>query len=148
VAALLAAAALAVVLGIEVHGQATRIDRLQRAVSNPLDRAVEQAIDDPGATLVELTSTDGHLVVRGAITPGGLAYLRASGLPALPAGHTYQLWGATGQALVSLGVLGPDPTVVAFHDADYALFAITAEDSPGGVVASQQAPVVKGTRAT
>jgi hypothetical protein len=144
---LLAAAVLAVVfLGVQVNDQANRIDQLQSAMGDPLDQAVNQAIDAPGSTLVDLRSTDGQIVVRGAITKSGLGYLRTSGLPALPAGHTYQLWGATGDGMVSLGVLGGDPTVVTFHDADYNLFAITAEDSPTGVVTSHKAAVVTGER--
>jgi hypothetical protein len=145
-AALLAAAVLAAVLGVQVHDQANRIDQLDAAMTNPFDPAFEHAIDDPTSTLVQLASTVRQIVVRGAVTKTGLAYLRASGLPALPAGHTYQLWGSTGDGLVSLGVLGTRPEVVTFHDADYNLFAITAEDTPGGVVTSHQVAVVKGAR--
>ncbi len=145
--AALAAAVVAVVfLGVQVNDQANRIDDLRSAMGNPLDQAVNQAIDDPGSTLVQLTSSDGQIVVRGAITKTGLAYLRTTGLPALPTGHTYQLWGATGDGMVSLGVLGADPLVVTFHDAEYNLFAITAEDSPAGVISSHHSAVVTGSR--
>jgi hypothetical protein len=144
--ALVAAALLAAVLGLEVHDQANRIDKLETAMANPLAPAMEAAFDDPGSTLVALTSEDGGTVVRGVVTPGGTAYLRATTLPPLATGRTYQLWGATGGGLVSLAVLGPNPGVVTFRDADYDLFAITAEESPGGVVSSRKPAGVKGTR--
>jgi hypothetical protein len=144
--ALAAAAALVAVLGIQLHDQANRIDELETAMADPLTPAFDEALVAPGSKLVELASVDGKLVVRGAITESGMAYMRATSLPALDDRHTYQLWGSTGDRLVSLGVLGSHPAVVTFRDADYSLFAITAEDDPAGVVSSAKPAVVKGAR--
>ncbi|MGD9797925.1 MAG: anti-sigma factor [Acidimicrobiia bacterium] len=144
--ALAAAAVLAVVLGIQVRDQANRIDQLETAMEDPAGPGFDAALDDPSSELFELASDDGAVVVRGAITGSGIGYLRATGLPALAAGQTYQLWGAAGTELVSLGVLGADPGVVTFRDAGYGQFAITAEDRPGGVVSSSKPAVVQGSR--
>lgn len=139
-----AAAALVIaVLGIQVLRQDQRIDELRVAAQDPLDAAV----DAPGSRPIELASSDGAVVLRGAVAPDGTGYLAAGDLPALAGGRTYQLWGAAGDTLISLGVLGPDPDVVAFRGDAYEAFAITAEDAPG-VIASSAAPVVVGAVAT
>ena len=48
------------------------------------------------------------------IDDSGTAFLLNQGLPALPAGRTYQLWILGGPRPVSLGLLGSDPATVAF----------------------------------
>jgi hypothetical protein len=139
-----AAALLIAVLGVQVHDQDQRIDTLQTALADPMTPAFESALDDPHSRLFALTSDDGDIVLRGAVTEDGVAYLRASALPDLPESKTYQLWGAAGDQLVSLGVLGESPTVLSFRANPYRLFAITEEDGPG-VVRSANRPVVSGT---
>lgn len=143
--ALAAAAALLVVLGVQVVRQGDRIDELEAAtVVDPLDAAFEAALDDPSATVVELAAPDGTVLLRGAVTADGTGYLRASNLPALADARTYQLWGGTPAGdLVSLGVLGADPGVVAFDATGFELLAISEEDVPG-VVAPTADPVVAG----
>jgi hypothetical protein len=143
-AALAAAAVLAVVLGIQVRSQDQRIDELQTALQDPMLPAFQTALDDPRSQVFELTSADGQVVLRGALTPDGTGYLRAQGLPRLPGDRTYQLWGAAGDELVSLGVLGTEPGIVVFPAASYSLFAITEEAAPG-VVVSANPPVVAGS---
>jgi hypothetical protein len=144
-AALVAAAAgVVAVLGFQVRQQDQRIDELQAAVADPLAPAFEAALDAPDSQLVELTSADGTIVLRGAVTDDGTGYLRASALPRLDLDRTYQLWGAAGDELVSLGVLGAEPDVVTFGARDFDGFAITEEDAPG-VVTSRNRPVVTGT---
>jgi anti-sigma-K factor RskA len=64
----------------------------------------------------------------------------------LPTDRTYQLWGVIGGKTISLGLLGPDPSVVPFSvagDGSVQAFAITAEHA-GGVVQSTNQPVVSG----
>jgi hypothetical protein len=102
---------------------------------------MERVLDAPGSRMVALASADGTTVVHGVVAADGTGYLRASALPALPGGRTYQLWGRSAGRLVSLGVLGAEPGVVSFHDAGYDLLAITDEASPG-VVTTANAPVV------
>ena len=140
-----AAAAVVVValLGWQVNDQGRRIDTLQSALTDPLVPAFEEALDDPDSQLFELASTDGALKVRGAIMADGTGYLRATSLPELGAGRTYQLWGITGELAVSLGVLGDEPGVVAFRSFGYGVIAVTEEDAPG-VVQPESAPVVAG----
>jgi anti-sigma-K factor RskA len=127
-------------LGVQLRRQDQRIDDLQAALQDPLLLAFDDAVTDPDSRLIELASADGEVVLRGAITDDGVGYLSASPLPALPADRTYQLWGGSGDELVSLGVLGDDPRIVSFAAEPYELFAITEEQTPG-VVTSRNPPV-------
>ena len=70
----------------------------------------------------------------------------ADDLPALAADRTYQLWALADGQKISAGVLGARPQVVAFRYAPSGLsgFAVTDEHA-GGVVSTQNAPVVLGT---
>jgi anti-sigma-K factor RskA len=144
-AVLAAAAAVLVVLGVTVVRQGDRIDQLEAtATTDPLEVAFQAALDDPTTTLVELASPDGSVQLRGAVTDDGRGFLRASSLPALDDDRTYQLWGAAPSGdLVSLGVLGADPGVVAFDASGFELLAVSEEDLPG-VVAPTADPVVAG----
>jgi anti-sigma-K factor RskA len=144
-ALLAAAAAVLVVLGVTVVRQGDRIDQLEAAATaDPLEVAFQSALDDPSTQLVELSSPDGSVQLRGAVTADGRGLLRAGGLPALADDRTYQLWGATPAGdLVSLGVLGADPGVVAFDATGFELLAVSEEDLPG-VVAPTADPVVAG----
>lgn len=138
-----AAAVVAVVLGVQVRAQDRRIDDLQVAARDPLAAALQDALDDPRSQALQLVSADGGVEVRGAITAAGVGYLRADDLPRLDGTRTYQLWGAAGDRLVSLGVLGADPGVVTFRGAAYDGFAITEEAAPG-VVVTDRTPMVAG----
>lgn len=142
-AGLAAAAMVAALLGIQVRHQAERINRIEAAVSDPLSAKAQAAMDLPGTRTVELTSTDGSTRLVVVLTKAGDGYLRAGALPKLASGRTYQLWGATGGMLVSLGVLGADPGVVTFPATAYSALAVTDEAAPG-VVQSRNAPVVSG----
>ncbi len=139
-----AAAALVVgVLGVQVTRQDDRIDELEVALTDPLEVAYAAALADPRSEILELASADGQVALRGAVAPDGTGYLRADPLPPLDPDRTYQLWGGSGDQLVSLGVLGGDPDIVAFAARPYELFAITEEVRPG-VVTSANPPVVSG----
>ncbi len=123
----LAAAALVVIaaLGWTAFDANRRLDDLEgdRGVA----AAMADALADPASTVVDL---EGDVDVR-AVIDGGHGYLAASDLPPAPAGRTYQLWGATGDELVSLGVLGGDPTgVVAFEAGDVDALALSVEQGP------------------
>ncbi len=153
-AAAVVAAALGV-LGWQVHRQSGRIDRIGAGVpgltgSGPaVAQAAAAALADPRAHLVVLASPDGRLQVTGVLEPDGSGYLvRGTDLPALSAGRAYQLWGVVGAQKISLGVLGPTPSVVAFHaGAPVTALAITAEPG-GGAVQPTSAPIVVGTVGT
>jgi anti-sigma factor RsiW len=143
--ALAAAAAIVVaVLGVQVHRQDDRISDLQSALRSPMAPAYHDALADPASDVVNLTSADGHVVARIAVTRAGTAYLGLDDLPRLAADRTYQLWGRAGDALVSLGVLGNDPTIVAVPASNYSLFAIT-EEVAAGVVQTHNTPIATAT---
>jgi anti-sigma-K factor RskA len=139
------AAAVIAVLGVQVRDQDRRIDELQAALANPNRPGYEAAAADPQADHFALASADGSTKVVGVITEDGTAYLDVSALPTLAGDQTYQLWGAAGKDLVSLGVLGTNPKVISFPaGANYRAFALTVEDAPG-VVTTEHDPVVTGT---
>lgn len=144
--ALAAAAVVAALLGVQLRNQDRRIDELRAALRDPLVPAFQATLEDPDSHVIRLTSADGDISLRGVVTSDGLGYLRATALPSLPDGATYQLWGGAGDRLISLAVLGPEPRVVTFQARHYTLFAITAEDAPG-VVVTANPPVVAGTTA-
>jgi anti-sigma-K factor RskA len=78
------------------------------------------------------------------VLPDGSAYLVVHQLPSLAADQTYQLWAIVGDRKVSVGVLGREPSVAAFHvDANPALLAVTAEQA-GGVTSTDKTPVIVG----
>jgi hypothetical protein len=79
------------------------------------------------------------------VLPNGTGYLMAHELPDLGEARTYQLWGQTGTALISLGLLGSDPAeVVPFQvSGELAALAIT-EEVAGGVAQSDNPPALLG----
>jgi hypothetical protein len=90
-----------------------------------------------------LRTPDGDVLAVAAVLPDGQGYLIGQDLPELD-DRIYQLWGVSGDQVVSLGSLGGDPTVVAFHgEPDMSGLAITAEDAP--VEQSSNPAVVAGT---
>ena len=132
-----AAAAVVAVLGFQVRELQDRIDEMPASATAELAAAMA----DPDAELVHLDGGDGASVP--VVISGGNAWLDAAALPDAGDGRTYQLWGASGDELVSVAVLGRDPGVVSFDAAGYAALAITEEVAPG-VVRSEQDPVVIG----
>lgn len=100
------------------------------------------ALQNPDSTLYSLSAPEGEATALVVVLPDGTGYLARHNLPNL-AGETYQLW-AVGDSVVSAGVLGGSPGVVAFKlDQAARGFAISVE-LPGGVVVSQNEPVVSG----
>jgi Anti-sigma-K factor rskA/Putative zinc-finger len=148
---LAAAAAIVVVLGAlgwQVHRQDDQISRLRAGLGGSgVAATARAAAADPRSALYVLTSSDGRIAVPGVLEPDGAGFLlRATGLPGLAGGRTYQLWGIIGPQRISLGLLGGAPDVVAFHVASPGItaLAITAEQ-PGGAVQPTANPVVAGT---
>jgi anti-sigma-K factor RskA len=148
---LVAAAAIVVVvgaLGWQVHREDGQIGRLRAGLGGSgVAAAARAAAADPHSAFYVLTSSDGHIAVPGVLEPGGAGFLlRATALPGLAGGRTYQLWAIIGQQRISLGLLGAAPDVVAFHVAspDVSALAVTAEQA-GGAVQPTASPVVAGT---
>jgi anti-sigma-K factor RskA len=142
----IAAAAIAiVVLAAQVaslHGQLNRSRSLSSAATAA---AFNRAVQAPGAREVGLESGSGATLARVVLMADGSGYLRGDHLAPLSPHQTYQLWAFTGNAntpnVVSAGVLGPDPSAVAFHASGPVHgFAVTVE-SAGGVVTSHHAPI-------
>jgi anti-sigma factor RsiW len=145
-AALGAAAAVVIaVLGVRVVDQQDRLDDLETALADAdLQRAAEAALADARATRTTLRSESGDVAVVAVLLPDGTGYLMAEDLPALPDDRIYQLWGQTEGGLISLGVFRTESGVVPFQaTGSLELLAIT-EESAGGVVASENPPVVAG----
>jgi anti-sigma factor RsiW len=142
-AAAAAAVAVIAVLGVQVSHLDGRVGQLASASERTgMAQAVQAALLDPRARTVPLTAAGGRgpgpsgraLVL--VILPDGSAFALNTGLPALTADHTYQLWGAVGTRLVSLGVLGSHPGDVALHVGDpgaVRAYAVTAERAGGAV---------------
>jgi hypothetical protein len=142
-----AAAVIVGIMGVEVRRQDDRIDDLQAALRSPMAPAYHDALADPDSNVVDLKTADGHVVGRVAITADGTGFVGMKGLDRLPENRTYQLWGKTGDVLVSLGVLGNRPSIVAIPAEQYALFAIT-EEVAGGVVQTRNNPIATATVTT
>ncbi|MGI9121221.1 MAG: anti-sigma factor domain-containing protein, partial [Acidimicrobiales bacterium] len=134
-----AAAAVIAVLGVQIKDQDQRLDGMARLLSiDALERSFQAAEAAPGSEVVEVESFDGLHDAQAVITKEGMGYLQASGLPGVPEGRTYQLWGDTGAQRVSLGPLGADPAVVPFEVSEQFLgVAITEEAEPGVIVSDQ-----------
>lgn len=139
-----AAVAAVAVLGVKVVDQSNELDRYRKGASNTqLSAAAVEALADPTARKARLVSSAGNYSVQVAIEDG-VGYLLASDLPALPDDRTYQLWGVIDGKVISLGVLGSSPKIVAFP-ADKALSTLVLTDEArGGVPVSQQPALAAG----
>ena len=147
-AAVGAAAALAIGgLGVQVLRQQDELDRVRVAVEDgSLLSAANVALRDPSASTVHLRSTDGLVTATAVVLSDGTGYLLAQDLPGLAEDRTYQLWGETDAGLISLGLLGGDPSAIVPFSVGQKVdaLAVTAEDA-GGVVQSDNPAVVAGT---
>ena len=137
------AAAAVAFLGIRLVDQERRPDRPQTTMA--VDAGLwRSAFADPASQTLQLQSADRPAVAQAAIFPDGRGYLLADQLPSLGSGRSYQLWVLVDHERVSAGILGGRPTIAAFHvDQRVEGLAITDEQA-GGVVVSENAPVVFG----
>jgi anti-sigma factor RsiW len=145
------AAAVIAVLGVVVVRQENRIDRMDDELAVPsLEAAAGEAMADPASAKTVLTDpAGGELSATAVVTAEGTGYLVTPNLPVLGDDRTYQLWGIVGEQVISLGVLGTEPSVSVFEVDDKVPvdgFAVTEEVS-GGVVSSANDPTLVGTRA-
>jgi len=139
-----AAAVVAVVLGVQVNHLHHQVN-----ASAPLSSAERSAMALPSTRTVALTAgAAGRPSDRATLvlTSAGTGFVDAGRLAPLTERQTYQLWGVVGRHTISLGLLGPNPSIVAFSVAGnvpVSAFAITAEHS-GGVIQTTHQPVVAG----
>jgi hypothetical protein len=142
-----AAAILVIGFTAEVIHLQDRVGQLQGASpAQQVMRAARTALHDPAASDVNLHSASSGRLAEIAILPSGAAYLVNDGLAALPASRTYQLWGQVGTRLISLGLLGNDPSAIAFEvgSSRITFFAVT-DELAGGAVQPTRAPVAIST---
>lgn len=138
--AAVAAAVAIVALSVSSVRQQGTIDDLEQAQG--LSAAANQAFAAPDARIAEMATANGEVLVRAVVLPDGTGFLLADALPDLD-DRTYQLWGATGDQVVSLGVMGSAPTVLSFP-ADPAMNQLMITEEDGPVVSSTAPPVVAG----
>jgi hypothetical protein len=145
-----AAAAAIAVLGLEVAHLDHRLNQVTAAsAGRSVDAAARDALLDFSAQRITLTRvgpgpSPGAAVV---VQTSGAAFLFNQGLPALPAGETYQLWAMIDGQPISVAVLGSHPATVAFSldgAATTKAFAVTVEPA-GGSVAPTRPPVASTT---
>lgn len=143
------AAAVTAFFGWSIGQQGERLEGIEETVNelvvnDGLRRAATAALEEPDAEQVRLVSSDGRIGVPVVRLPGGAGFALADKLAALPAERTYQLWAVTDEATISLGVMGQDPEVAAFHMTGPVLAYAITEEVAGGVIESAQTPVVVG----
>jgi anti-sigma-K factor RskA len=146
-----AAAIAMVLLAAQVSSLRGQLDRSHRVGTTAMAAAFDRAAKTRGAQEVGLQSGSGATLARIVLLPDGAGYLRGDKLAPLPPNRTYQLWAVTGTGakptVVSAGVLGPDPSAIAFHaSGPVRAFAVTVENE-GGVVVSHNQPVAQGALA-
>jgi anti-sigma factor RsiW len=135
------AAAVIALLALQVGHLDDQIDH------HGVTAAAQAAGRDPQARTVVLASMarPGLAAAHIVVLPSGAGYVINSHLQSLPADETYQLWGLERNRTISLGLLGNDPTDVAFTEGrgtPITAYAVTAERA-GGVVAPTTSPVAQ-----
>ncbi len=146
VVAIAAAAAVVIgVLGAQVAGLSSRLERQEAALDNRrLTAALLSAQGNPEARRADLRSSEGVVLAHVVLEPDGTGFLWTDGLPPAPGDRTYQLWAVVGSTTVSAGVLGPEPGVAAFKVVGDVVGVALSEERRGGVVVSESAPVASG----
>jgi hypothetical protein len=130
----------------------SRVGKLDAvAASHGMSQVVQAALLNPRATHIDLTSAVDKSSSLGQIIvlPSGTAFMVNSDMPELPDNETYQLWGRSGGAMISISLLGNQPKDVALTidpTAHFGGFAVTVEPA-GGVVSPTTSPVAVGALA-
>ncbi|MGC8481776.1 MAG: anti-sigma factor domain-containing protein, partial [Acidimicrobiales bacterium] len=110
------AAAAIVVLSIAIGHLTSEIKSLRGSLSAPqLNAAATSALANPGTRVLSLDSPKGTELALIGVTRSGGAYLIPRSLRVLPPDKTYQLWAPTSHGIVSLGVLGANPSTSWLH---------------------------------
>jgi hypothetical protein len=137
---LAAAAVAAAVVVVALVGQT--ISDPSGSAGSDLAAAAASAFDDPDARLGDLHDDAGTVLATVAVLPDGNAFMRAEDLPQLDEG-IYQMWGASPEHVVSLGVFDDSEDVIAFH-VDPAMDTIMVTHEAEPVERSDRPPVVLG----
>ncbi len=99
---------------------------------------------DPNARLTALRTEDGVAMADVVVQPDGQGYLVPRTMPTLASDRTYQMWGVIGDEVISLGVLGNEPTVSAFSTDPNVQSVLITDEVAGGVAVTQEVPVSQG----
>ena len=138
-----AAIVLLVVVGGLVVANRSGNDSVSPEVA--MQRMADEAAGQPGARTGQLTDAENSMAVKVIVDPQGHAFLMADVLPALDDQHTYQLWAAEGDQMVSLGLLGSSPSMsMVGVDPAVTTLALTVEPM-GGSTGPTSAPMAQGT---
>jgi anti-sigma-K factor RskA len=105
------AAAVVVVLALQLSGANGRITNLQSALRAG---AVGSALRTPGHRVVDLSGPTHDELAKFVMLPDGRGYLVSSTLPPLATDQTYQLWGVVNGRAISIGLMGRSPRDVTF----------------------------------
>jgi hypothetical protein len=139
------AAAVAVFLSVRLVDQEHRLAQMEAATADDgLRQSAIAALANPASQTLQLRSADRPVVAQAAILPDGRGYLLVDQLSGLRPDRSYQLWVLVDNERVSAGILGSRPTVAAFHVGQRLDGLAITEERAGGVVVSENAPVVFG----
>lgn len=104
-----------------------------------------KAAGQRGTRTISLKDSRGVALADVVVTADGRGFLRRDSLPQLPTGRAYQLWAITGGNPVSAGVLGRNPSVMAFTlDAPTTAMALSVEPAAGSTQPTTT-PIAQGT---
>ena len=132
-----AAAVVAIVLGVNLAHDNHQISQLQHAAGPSAHTAVVAALNTPGHKVVNVMTPGDRRVAQFVVVPSGQGYLVKSDLPTLSSSKTYQLWGVFDGRSISLGLLGQSPHQATFTSAGSkspTALAITIEPAGGSVI--------------
>ena len=131
-----AAAAVAIVLGVDLVRADNQVTNLQQAMAAHPPQSTAQALRTPGHRIVNLETAFRVPVAQFVLVPDGRGFLVSSRLPTLPSSHTYQLWAIVGSRPISLGLLGqsPGPASFTMSGANAASQLAVTEEPVGGSV--------------
>ncbi|MGH9077080.1 MAG: anti-sigma factor domain-containing protein [Acidimicrobiales bacterium] len=136
------AAAVILVLGLQVVRLDNRTTSLDVALSGPNMASVRLAMAQPGARQVALRpSAGGPVMADAVIEADGRGYLYGFALAPLPSDRTYQLWGVVGSERISYGVLTNAPGIQPIQIPRVVKVLAITEEAAGGTMYSSKAPV-------
>jgi anti-sigma-K factor RskA len=119
--------------------------REEPAADAALEEAYEAALDTPQRRIADLTSSNQPFTADAVVLADGTGYLAVDALPRLSDDETWQLWGVyVDDDVISLGVLGNQPTLAAFTAEDDVVALVITREAAGGVVSSTSGAVLVG----
>jgi hypothetical protein len=141
-----AAALLVVVLALGWAHANQRAREAESAAAPPsVEQAASAALADPANHQYVLKAADGTPAATAVVAPDGNGFLVPHTLASLPPDRTYQLWHIDAQGPVSIGVMGNQPGVSAFHVQGPINTLALTDERAGGVAAPTSNPLASAT---